>query len=218
MHRSTLPLLVVSLLVSPPLAGQSSDTTRIPTAPGGQLPAGWTVRPDSGGDPKAIRFVVMEPGYHLTLGPATILYRKEDRATGPFHTLATFHQMKRWEHPEGFGLLVGGRDLEGPRQAYIYFLVRDDGKFLIKRREGDKLTQLTDGWQTSPAVKKADATGRVTQLLEVDAKLDPRRVSFKANGKEVYSVPAEKIDLKGVVGLRVNHNLDLHVEDFAVHR
>jgi hypothetical protein len=31
-------------------------------------------------------------------------------------------------------------------------------------------------------------------------------------------VPASRVPVAGMVGLRVNHNLDLHVEDFAVHQ
>ena len=58
----------------------------------------------------------MEPGYHLTLGPATILYREKDQANGPFHTLATFDQMKKLKHSEGYGLFMGGQalDRQGP--------------------------------------------------------------------------------------------------------
>ena len=215
--------LLLSLLVTTPLVSQSRDSaSKDPdrSVPGaGPLPAGWTARPDAGGDVGNIKFVTMEPGYHLTLGPATVLYRKEDRVDGPFHTQATFHQMKKLEHPEGYGLFMGGRALDGAEQAYTYFLVRGDGKFIIKRREGEKLTQYTNGWQPSPAVRKVDAKGAATNLLEIDAKSDPQRVSFKVNGKEVHSVPAQKMDhLKGIVGLRVNHNLDVHIEGFEVHR
>jgi hypothetical protein len=204
-------------LLSTSLAAQSADSTRA-TPGGGALPAGWTARPDDKGDPKDVKFVVMEPGYHLTLGPATILYRKADRVEGPFHTLATIHQMKRWEHPEGYGLFFGGRDLEGPNQTYTYFLVRDDGTFNIKTRQGDKVTQVSEGWKRNPAIKKADAKGATSNLLEIDAKSDPQRISFKVNGKEVHGQPARSDNLKGIVGLRVNHNLDVHVQDFAVHQ
>ena len=204
-------------LLSTSLAAQSADSIR-PAPGGGARPAGWSARPDDKGNPKDIKFVVMEPGYHLTLGPATILYRKEDRVQGPFHTLATIHQMKRWEHPEGYGLFFGGRDLEGPNQAYTYFLVRDDGTFTIKTRKGDKVTQVSEGWKPNSAIKRADAKGAISNLLEIDAKSDPKRISFKVNGREVYGQPAGSDSLKGIVGLRVNHNLDVHVEGFAVHQ
>ena len=92
-----------------------------------------------------------------------------------------------------------------------------DGKFTVRRRDGGKVTELID-WKLHPAINKADAGGKATNLLEIDAKIDPKRVGFKVNGKEVHSVPASRLAITGTVGLRVNHNLDLHVEDFAVHR
>lgn len=195
-------------------AGQDPDQRVSDAAP---VPPGWTARPDAGGNAGDIKFVTMEPGYHLTLGPATILYREDDRARGPFHTLAKFHQMKKLKHAEGYGLIMGGQNLDGEDQSYTYFLVRGDGKFTIKRREGAKVSEIV-GWKVHPAVVKADAEGKATNLLEIDAKIDPRRVSFKVNGKEVHFLPASRVATAGTVGLRVNHNLDLHIEDFAVHQ
>jgi hypothetical protein len=205
------------------LQGQSSDkgsgTDRDrPIQGGGALPAGWSARTDEGNDLTNVKFVAMEPGYHITLGPATILYRMEDRANGQFHTLATFHQMKKLAHPEGYGLFFGGESLKGSAQRYIYFLVRADGKYLIKRRDGDKTSEVSQGWIASPGIKKADAEGKATNLLEIDAKQDPTKVTFKVNGTPVHSMDAKILSTKGLVGLRVNHNLDVHVEGFAVHQ
>ena len=214
-------VLLLSLLVSRPVAGQTRDTgdTNRAVPGGGGLPTGWSARPDAKGDPKDVKFVVMEPGYHLTLGPATILYREEDRVDGPFHVLATFNQMKRWKHPEGYGLFFGGRNLQGTKQSYTYFLVRDDGTFNVKVRRGDQVAQYSEGWESNSAIKKADANGTTSNLLEIDAKSDPKRISFKVNGKEVDWVPAHMVDnVKGSVGLRVNHNLDVHIEGFGVHK
>ena len=42
------------------------------------------------------------------------------------------------------------------------------------------------------------------------------KVHFLVNGAEVTSVDAAKVDTAGTPGLRVNHNLNLHVEGFAV--
>ena len=205
------------------VAAQTKDTTTLghhdrAVPGGGALPAGWSARPDEEGDLKSVKFVIMEPGYHLTLGPATIFYREQDRATGPFHTLATYHQMKKLEHAEGYGLFFGGENLTVGNQRYIYFLVRDDGTYLIKRRDGANTTEITKGWTASPAIKKGDAQGRATNLLEIDAKLDPAKVSFKVNGTTVHTADAKSMRTKGIVGLRANHNLDLHVEGFAVHQ
>src|SRR5919109_562325 len=99
--RFTIPVLFfLTSLSATPLASQATDSARAEhpdhaVQGGGTLPAGWSARPDGDGDVKNIKFVAMEPGYHVTLGPATILYRQEDRVSGPFHALATFHQMKK---------------------------------------------------------------------------------------------------------------------------
>jgi hypothetical protein len=215
-------LPAITLLVMGVANAQSSEssTERADTAAQvtGTLPPGWTARPDEGGDPRNIQFAVMEPGYHLTLGPATILYRTTDRTDGPFHTLATFHQTKKPRHAEGYGLFVGGQALTEKDQRYTYFLVRGDGTYLIKQRKGDATAEVTKGWVPSGAVKKQDAQGQATNLLEIDAKRDPQKVDFKVNGQTVYSTPASRIDLSGIVGVRANHRLDIHFEGFAVHQ
>jgi hypothetical protein len=202
-------------------AQASTGTSKDPDKPvqgGGALPSGWTARTDKEGQTANIKFVTMAPGYHLTLGPATILYRQQDMAKGPFHTLAKFDQTKKPKHPEGYGLFIGGQSLAGKDQKYTYFLVREDGTYLIKRRDGDKTSEISKGWTPHGAVKKADASGKASNLLEIDAKRDPTKVDFKVNGQTVHSMKASELTTKGIVGLRVNHNLDVHIQDFAVHQ
>lgn len=214
---SALLILVNAQLMHAQSSGSAKDPDR-PVEGGGALPAGWSARPDGSADVKGVKFVTMEPGYHLTLGPATILYRQTDKANGPFHTLATFHQMKKLKHSEGYGLFLGGQALAGKDQKYTYFLVRDDGSYLIKRRDGEKTTDLSKGWTPHPAVKKADASGKATNLLEIDAKQNPGKVDFKVNGQTVHTANAKDMSTKGIVGIRVNHNLDLHIEGFDLHQ
>jgi hypothetical protein len=220
-HALTLTGLLAGTLVATAVSvasAQAGGDEDKPVQGGGTLPAGWSARTDGQGDIKNVKFVTMEPGYHLTLGPATILYREKDKANGPFHTLATFHQTKKLKHPEGYGLFFGGQALNGNGQKYTYFLVREDGTFLIKRRDGEKTSEITKGWTANPAVKKLDAEGKATNMLEIDAKQNPSKVEFKVNGKTVYATDAKSLDVKGNVGLRVNHNLDVHIEGFDVHQ
>ena len=221
-HPFPLTAVLVATLLAGAVASASAQSSAEdkdrPVAGGGALPAGWSARPDGQGDVKNIKFAVMEPGYHLTLGPATILYREKDRANGPFHTLARFNQMKNPTHPEGYGLFFGGQALNGNGQKYTYFLVRSDGTYLIKRRNGEQTSEITKGWTAHPAVKKADAQGKATNLLEIDAKQNSSKVDFKVNGQTVHTADAKAVDPKGIVGLRVNHNLDVQIEGFDVHQ
>jgi hypothetical protein len=96
--------------------------------------------------------------------------------------------------------------------------VRQDGKFLVKRREGEQTTEVTKGWVASAAVHQPDAKGPSTNKLEIDNKRDPSKVVFLVNGEPVYSLDAKATATDGAVGLRVNHNLDLHIDGFDVHR
>jgi hypothetical protein len=215
-------LLALALSNAPALMAQSANADKEdpdkPVQGGGSLPPGWSARPDKEGQVANVKFVTMEPGYHLTLGPATILYRQKDNAKGPFHTLAKFDQTKKLKHSEGYGLFMGGQSLAGKDQKYTYFLVRDDGSYLIKRRDGETTTDISKGWTAHPAVKKGDAQGRASNLLEIDAKLQPNKVDFKVNGQTVHTADARSTNIKGIVGLRVNHNLDVHIQDFDLHQ
>ena len=38
------------------------------------------------------------------------------------------------------------------------------------------------------------------------------------NGTTVHTADAKDMNIKGLVGFRANHNLDLHVEGFALHQ
>jgi hypothetical protein len=163
----------------------------------------------------------MGEGWHATTGSAAVLYRDTDKASGSYHVSATFTQSKA-DYPEGYGLVIGGSNLSAPTQRYTYFLVREDGKFIIKKRNGpdskergvnpSNVTQ--GGWTDGPTINKKGADGKATNELAVD--VAGGKASFKVNGKEVYSADASTVDTDGIVGLRVNHNLDVHVAGFAI--
>jgi hypothetical protein len=187
-------------------------------AGGGTVPAGWSVRTDDNAPIANVKVAPMGTGIHVTLGPAIILYRAQHVGKGPFHTLATLTQTKPTTHAEGYGLFYGGQSLDGAAEQYTYFLVRQDGTFLVKRREGEKTTEVTKGWVASAAVHKPDAKGPSTNKLEIDNKRDPSKVVLLVNGEPVYSLDAKATATDGAVGLRVNHNLDLHIDGFDVHR
>ena len=225
---SLLPALLLGLGAGP-LAAQEADHHAKPghaeqgdpdhaVQGGGALPPGWSVRTDGNAASENVKVVAMGKGLHVTLGPAILLYREQNTGAGPFHTLATFTQTKNAAHPEGYGLFYGGKALDGKGQKYTYFLVRQDGTYLVKQRDGEKTTEITKGWVASPAVHKTGEKGTATNLLEIDHKRDPGKVVFMVNSEPVYSLDAKATNDNGAVGIRVNHNLDLHIEGFDVHR
>ena len=213
MIRRTLALATVALVAASSLQAQH-DADHDVKVKGGPLPAGWSARTDNANAKiEDAKFVVMGPGYHITSGPAAIYWQTGRVTSGPFKATATFAQQKAPTHPEAYGIFFAGNKLDAADQTYYYFLVRGDGKVMLKHRAGTEVHTLMD-WTNNEAVHKQDAAGKATNALAVDAtKADS--VRFFVNGVEV----AARTGLgytNGVAGVRVNHNLDVHISDFAV--
>ena len=210
-----LHALAVALLLAAPIAAQQHQADHDkPVAGGGTLPSGWKGRLDSGGTSLAgVKVTPMGGAVHFVTGPAGIYYRPVDKPTGAYAASATFTQMEPAAHPEAYGLFVGGADLDGANQKYTYFLVRQDGKFLVKRRAGSATPTIAD-WTDSSAIHKADASGKMSNTLAIEVGKD--KVRFLVNGMEVATAESTKVDTAGVAGLRVNHNLNVRVEGFTV--
>src|SRR3989442_8672738 len=122
------------LLLAAPLVGLASTgwLARLPAQAdpdakvkgGGAFPAGWHVRTDKNKSTADVKFVRAGGGFHVTVGPAVVLWRGADRATGSYTVAATFTQTKNPQHPEGEGLIIGGSRLRDARDPPTYFLVR----------------------------------------------------------------------------------------------
>jgi VCBS repeat-containing protein len=186
-----------------------------PTLLAAQLPEGWAVRPDDGGKAAEVKVVTMGPGWHITTGPGGIIYRPADKASGSYEFSARLHLFpEKGGHNEAYGLFIGGSGLAGAAQKYTYFIIRGDGTWKVKRRDGAKATDVTAGWTANPAIVKGKADGSVANLVTIAVK--GGKVSFLVNGAEVYATDTSKIDPNGTPGLRINHNLSVHVENYGI--
>ncbi len=187
-----------------------------------QAPKGWMVRADrstSASDPDAagaIKFVTMGSGFHATNPQAAVFWNPANAASGTYSLKGTFTLMKPSGHVNYYGLVFGGSDLGGPGQTYLYFLVAQDGTWLIKRREGDAATKNVSAKTPSDAVKKPDDSGKSTNALEV--RVMPDKVEYVVNGTVVQTTPKTGLTATtdGIYGIRVNHLLEVHVDGFAV--
>jgi hypothetical protein len=194
-----------------------------PVAGGGKMPPGWHARTDGNRPLTNVKFDPMNVGNHVTLGPAAIFWRDADNAAGSYTIEAKFWQFPsdtHRDHREGYGLLFGGSALEAPGQRYTYFLIRDDGTFLVKRRQGDSTWAVTKEWTANDAVAKRD-TGPNLEIVAplentLTVRVAPATVAFLVNGKLVYQANASDVDVKGLVGYRVNHNLNVHLGPLTI--
>ena len=181
---------------------------------GGVTAGGWQARLDGArGDVNDLSFRTMGPGLHVTTGPAAIFWNPDNSGSGTYTVSATFTQTKASSHPNSFGLFFGGRDLSGDGQGYTYFLIREDGQFLIKKRMGANTENVTSGWAAHSAVNALD-DGRMTNSISVE--VGASNVRFLSNGTEVASLPKAGLDVDGVAGVRFSHQLDVHIADFMV--
>lgn len=199
---------VMTLLVTAPMIAQAP-------------PAGWKMRVDrstNAADPDgagAIKFVSMGGGFHATNPQAAVYFNPANTATGNYTLKGTFVLQKPSGHTNYYGLVFGGADLDGANQNYIYFMVAQDGSWLIKHRAGAETHDVAPK-AMNEAVKKPDATGKSTNALEV--RVSAAKVDYVVNGTVVHSTPKTGMTAKtdGVYGIRVNHQLEVHVDGLSV--
>jgi len=220
LHSTFAALLTV--VAAAPLAAQATQAANRASADpdknaaGGLRVPGWTARFDRAeAKPAQVSFTRMAKGYHVTAGPAAVYYDAKQTASGNYTVRGSFTQTKAPTHPEAYGLFAGGQNLTGAAPSYMYFVVRGDGKYLVKHRANATEVHTLVDWTASPALKAAGADGKASNALEIRVAADS--VRFVANGTPVAAVSRQEAGaMSGVAGLRVNHNLDVHVDSFAV--
>ncbi len=178
-----------------------------------QRPSNWKVRFDRPAPDSDLYFVTMSPGWHITTGPASILYDPAKVAEGEFRIHSQIFLFPG-DRREGFGVFIGGENLEADNQSYLYFLIRRDGRFLIKHRAGRETHVLMPWTPHAAIVKHEGGEEPVKNILEIGA--DAQQLDFFVNGEKVASLPRSQVKVDGIVGLRVNHGLNLHVTELTV--
>ena len=183
-----------------------------------QSPQGWKVRIDrsqNAQDPDNTPDLVFKPmgkGLHVKGGPAGTFWNGTS-ATGNYTLKATFNLQEPSNHTNFYGLVFGGASLEGAAEAYTYFVVAQNGMFLVRHRQGEAVTDVVNR-QAHAAVRRPGADGKSTNALEVRVNGDT--VSYVVNGTVVSSGPKGALKTDGLVGVRVNHVLDVQFEGFEV--
>src|SRR5262249_36740100 len=137
-----------------------------------QMPKGWMVHgdhstnaadPDAAGDAK---LMMMGSGFHIMSPQAGVYWNPADTPTGKYALKGAFQLIKSTGYNEYYGLVFGGSDLQGAQQGYLYFMITDDGTWMVKRRTGGSTDTIMDKTPNA-AIKKPDASGTCTNALEV---------------------------------------------------
>lgn len=189
-----------------------------------QVQPGWKVRIDgsqSASAPEAspdLKFALTGKGFHVAGGPGAIFWDPARTVKGVYGVRATFTLMKPAAKVTHYGLAFGGTDIEGSAPAYVYFTIAQDGTYQIRHRAGDEVHEIDKSLHVT--VRKPDASGKSTNTLEVQ--VAPTAVSYLINGAVVGATPTragtgsytEKTD--GIVGVRIDDLIDVHVDGFEV--
>jgi hypothetical protein len=161
-----------------------------------------------------LTFVSKGKGLHIKGGPAGTFWGSRNNAAGNYTLKATFNLNQPSSHTNYYGLIFGGSQLDGATQTYTYFVVAQDGSYLIRHRAGNDVRDVMPA--PNQAVKQPDGSGRSSNTLEVRVAGD--KVSYVVNGAVVHTVAKNSVTTDGIVGFRVNHQLDVAVEGFDLRR
>ncbi len=222
-----LSLLLALLFVATPVFAQNDMLSQRPDPqnPQGEnmaTPPTWTVRFDHpgtatvGADSTAdVWFVNMTPGWHITTGPAAIFYHPASTVEGNQRIESNIYFFDPKGRLEAYGIFFGGQNLDSDNITYDYFVVRNNGEFLVKRRNGDE-TSIIHPWTADEAVAifGPETEGTVANKLAVEVR--DNEVAFFVNDAEVLTLPSESVNIEGVLGLRLNHQVNVHVSTLSV--
>ena len=149
---------------------------------------------------------------------AAVYWTPANTIAGHYTLKGTFTLNAPSNHTNYYGLIFGGSGLDGAGQAYLYFVVGQDGTWLIKQRDGDAVAKGVAPKTANDAVRKPDASGKSVNALEVRVMAD--KVDFAVNGTVVHSLPRSGLVAKtdGIYGIRVNHQLDVTIDGLGARK
>ena len=190
-------LAVFALMIAAPLAAQSSA--------GLQLRLDRSTNANDPDDVPTVTVADVGSGFQINTGPAVTAWKANNTASGTYTLSGTFTLIQPSGHVNYYGLVYGGNELEGSGQSYLYFLIGQNGTFIVKHRAGNETTHDIQGRTSHAAVVTPDANGRSVNALEVRVGADA--TDFVVNGVVVFTAPKTGMAAQsdGIWGVRVNH-------------
>jgi opacity protein-like surface antigen len=206
MWTAVLMVSGLGLVSAAAVAAQAQDADRA-VAGGGITAAGWEGVVDAksaaqGRTLKDSKFEKKGDALHLTIGPAATYWNPANTARGDYTVKGTFTEPKQgYNHPHPMGVFIGGSKLGTPEQTLMYCTAYRNGTFIIRRFNGNAVSQVVPRTENA-AIKKAATVINGTSVASL-AKAD-------------IVGPGKLESTDGIWGIRVSHNMDLVVTNLGV--
>jgi hypothetical protein len=216
-------LIIWAIPSMPAARGQDADKK---VAGGGVTVKGWQGKVDSGNrQGLAITDSKLVPegsGMRLMTGAAALYWNPANLGKGDFSVKATFDEAKQsYNHPHPYGVFIGGKGLDGDQPQALYCAAYRSGNYIVRGFSGGKPFGIVQKPTPNDAIAKGAADAPVKQ--EVVMRVSGDKVECTVNGASVWSATkadvtgAGKLDsTDGITGIRVSHNSDALVSNFAV--
>lgn len=219
-------VLSALLIYAFPAAQGQADADR-KVAGGGVTVKGWQGRVDAGNRQGLTindsKFAPEGNGFRLTTGAAALYWNPANTAKGDYTVKATFTEPKQsYNHPHPFGVFIGGSGLDTDQPNALYCAAYRDGNYIVRGFSGGKVFQVVGKKTPNEAIKKASGPdAEVVQEVGWTVKGD--QLQCMVNGTAVWTGtkadvtgPGKLPSTDGITGIRVSHNSDAVVSNFAV--
>ena len=200
MTRRILMALLAVLIAAPACSIRSATTSA-----GLQLRLDRSTNADDPDDVPNVTVADVGSGFQINTGPAVTAWNPSNTASGTYTLSGTFTMIEPSGHVNYYGLVYGAGGMEGDGQNYLYFLVAQNGTYIVKHRAGNETTHDIQGRTSHSAIATPNADGRSVNALEVRVGADATQ--FVVNGVVVFTAPKTGMAARtdGIWGVRVNH-------------
>jgi hypothetical protein len=154
-----------------------------------------------------VKHEAMPPGWHITTGPAALLYDPAHSASGRFAVEAEVFLFPG-QSQEGYGVFLGGKELDSRAPAYVAILATRDGRLTIEQHSGTTATVLVPPSRVAAVQPHTGGEGTAKNVMRVSVDADSVRVDV--NGTRASTLPRGVLPLDGTFGFRVGRDLNLH--------
>lgn len=216
-----------AMLISAFPAAQAQQDADRKVAGGGVTAKGWQGKEDAGNRQGLTvndsKFANEGSGFRVTTGPAALYWNPSNTAKGDYSVKATFTEAKQtYNHPHPFGVFIGGTNLDSATPTALYCVAYRNGTYIVRGFSAGKRFDVVGRPAPNDAVKKAAGPeNEVVQEVAWNVRGD--KIECVVNGTAVWS--GTKADVTGdgklpstdgIAGIRVSHNSDAVVTNFAI--